>query len=134
MLDQQRALTAYQHVTLVKKKPEVFQKSYGSQALSLPALIRHAGLSQALHFVNARQDSKRDAAQQLLQHLGQHLLGPAPGNENRPDALCSTVREAGMVEYLQLTREALAVLQWYGRFAQSELKVDRTDDDTRRED
>lgn len=122
-LDQQRAVLAYQHIEpLVAQK--AFARKYGAMALKLPILIRTAGLCQALHFVQSRNDTSYT---QFLDHLAEQLTRV---DEKIRDAtsLCDQVRKAELTHYLHLTREATATLQWYARLAQSVLKVDRTAD------
>ena len=70
-LDQQRALLAHKHVSEVKKWPdEKLRKKYGGMVHRLPALVRSAGLSQALHFVSSR---KSDDQKRVLDHLAAQL-------------------------------------------------------------
>jgi CRISPR-associated protein Cmr5 len=137
MLDQKRAAQAYRDVSSLKtaKFSEKETKQYGVMALKLTALIRSAGLCQAVHFVASRV--KKDEADKnkenpyalLLKHLAGQLNRVNSSIENKdPGSLCKIVREAELNEYLHLTREALAVVNWYGRLAQSELKVKLTDD------
>lgn len=125
-LDQTRAQAAFAHVSRVHELPEKERNAYGATALKLPALVRAAGLCQALHFVHSRGGKGTDL---LLDHLGAQL--------NRMDAriqdsksLCERVREAPLVLYLQLTREAVATLGWYARLVQSELNIERTQEDS----
>lgn len=102
----------------VKKEHESEIKLYGSMAHKLPVLVRQAGLAQALAFVEARgQATQVD----LLAHLSLTVDG-------REDGLLIRSREAELNEYIQLTRQALAALTWYKRFAQSVLEVEAGDD------
>lgn len=113
----------------VKKEHETKVKLYGSLAHKLPVLIRQAGLAQALAFVDARG---RDTQKDLLTHLSLTV-------KKSEDGLLTRSREANLGEYVQLTRETLAALTWYKRFAQSVLEVeagedasaDTTDDETK---
>lgn len=116
-LEQQRAATAYQHVQLVTEKKD--RVLYGAMAQKLPALIRNAGLCQALHFVKSRKNSVLD---KLLEHLSSQLHRIDPGITSG-DSLCAQVREADLSHYVWLTREALATITWYGRLARSEWNV-----------
>lgn len=123
-LEQKRASKAYGHVQEVS---EADKDSYGAMVLKLPVLIRTAGLCQALHFLRSRKvDVIRDL---LLQHLAEQLerVEPALANfprEAKAEELLKAVREAGLAQYLWLSREALATVEWYARLAQSELKMD----------
>jgi CRISPR-associated protein Cmr5 len=94
-------------------------QKYGTMALKLPALVRTAGLVQALTFVDARRDA---AQKKLLDHLATSL-----GFQNK-DALLAQARAADLSTYIVLTEQAMAALDWYKRYAQSVLKVKLTDD------
>jgi CRISPR-associated protein Cmr5 len=102
----------------VKREHEPEVKLYGSLAHRLPVLIRQAGLAQALAFVEARG---RTTQMDLLTHLSLTVKGIE-------DALLTRSREAKLSEYVQLTRETLAALTWYKRFAQSVLEVEAGED------
>jgi len=135
MVDQKRAAQAYRDVSSLKtaKFTEKETKQYGVMALKLTALIRSAGLCQAIHFVASRV--KKDEADKnkenpyglLLKHFAGQLKRVNSSIENKDaESLCKVIREAELNEYLLLTREALAVANWYGRLARSELNVDPT--------
>lgn len=123
MLEQERAAKAYEHVARLDLKDQE-KKRYGIMALKLTTLIRSAGLCQAVYFIKSRN---KEPYNLLLKHLALQLQRR---NAKIMDAetLCNEVRQANVQQYLQLTREALAVANWYGRLAQSELKVERTED------
>jgi CRISPR/Cas system CMR-associated protein Cmr5 small subunit len=112
--DQQRAIDAHRHVDGV---PVPQRPKYRSMVFGLPALLRSAGLSQALHFIASRPD---DGQKVLLGHLAEQLAKARGGGAAwRADDLLKKVREAGTEEYLLLTREALLVSAWYRRIVQS---------------
>ncbi|WP_437677259.1 type III-B CRISPR module-associated protein Cmr5 [Sorangium sp. So ce131] len=125
-LDQQRALLAHEHVTAVKAWPdEKRRKKYGGMVHRLPALVRSAGLSQALHFVASR---KADAQTIILDHLAaqlRHIDASIQGGEE----LLHAVRRAKLPKYLTLTREALACVDWYRRLVQGELGIEAGEQD-----
>lgn len=123
MLEQRRAAMAYEHVRALPTNDD-FRKRYGVMALKLTALIRSAGLCQAVHFIASRGKEPYD---QLLKHMAAQLTRVNSGITNH-ETLRAKIREAHMQEYLHLTREALATANWYARLAQSELKVELTDD------
>ena len=132
-LDQTRASAAYQDVSSIERDTKLKdrdKKSYGTLALKLPALIRTAGLCQALHFIHAR--AKGDASKpemHLLSHLATQLHRvDSTIPERDANKLCHRTREANMREYLHLTREAIATAQWYARLSKSILRVDETSD------
>jgi CRISPR/Cas system CMR-associated protein Cmr5 small subunit len=112
-LEQQRAAMAFDHLKAVAEKD---RKVYGAMALKLPALIRGAGLCQALHFVKSR---KKDPLNKLLDHLSGQLTR-VDSKITSMDSLCERARQADVSGYVWLTREALASVTWYGRLARSE--------------
>ena len=115
-LDQQYAASAYEQILPIRKEEEY--RKYGAMAHKLPILIYTAGLVQALEFVNSRG---RPIQQRLLEHLAVTV-----GLENAKN-LRETVTKAQLSEYIRLTRQILAALLWYKRFAQSILDVDVTE-------
>jgi len=115
--DQEYAATIYEQVEGVR---DAERKKYGSMAHTLPVLIRTAGLAQALAFVEARGEQPQRL---LLDHLA-----TAVGAGTRQDLqVRSRTAELGL--YMLLTREVLAALLWYKRFAQSVLHVEAGDDE-----
>jgi CRISPR-associated protein Cmr5 len=94
-------------------------RQYASLALKLPVLIRTSGLAQAVAFVKSRG---KDDGEKLLNHLSRTLE-----LENGTN-LETKIREAGLVEYMHLTRRTLAALLWYKRFAQSVLNATGTEE------
>lgn len=109
--DQERAAKIFEQVSGL---PAGAHKKYGAMAHKLPILVRTAGLAQALEFVNTRSS---DVQQQILDHLAD-VVGVTPRK-----TLLDRSRTADLDEYMWLTREVLAALQWYKRFAQSVLHV-----------
>ena len=112
-LEQQRAALAFEHLKTVAEKD---RKVYGAMALKLPALIRSAGLCQALHFVKSR---RKDPLNKLLDHISGQLTR-VDSSITSMDSLCEQARRADVASYVWLTREALASVTWYGRLARSE--------------
>ena len=107
--DQEYAVDVYERVSNVEEDD---RKRYGAMAHQLPILIRTAGLAQALAFLDSR-DNK--AHKQLLTDLA--------GTVGKSGTLLKSAREAGIGEYMHLTRQVMAALLWYKRFAQSVLDV-----------
>lgn len=101
---------------------------YGTFAHKLPALLRTAGLCQALHFLDARDKAE---AERLLSHLASQLRRIDPEIEPGPGGLLARVRSAPLHAYLRLSREALAVAIWYSRLSRSVLKVEPGADEDR---
>lgn len=128
-LEQVRAAKAFEDVEAFGKKydkgtPE--RKTYGSLALKLPALVRTAGLCQALHFLDSRN---KETAKTLLLHLaGQLQRLDAAIDPKSGDSLLKRVRQAELSDYLRLSRETIAVANWYSRLTRSILKVEPTDE------
>lgn len=128
--DQERAKLAWQHVTTVNDPAtKADKKRYGTVVHGLPALIRNAGLSQALHFVLSRND---DEARRVLAHLADQLagvdaaIGATP--DKRVDAMLKAARESDVGRYLRLTQEALACVTWYKRLVKGVLGVEASED------
>lgn len=124
--DQKLALAVYNCV-LTFDKPELTKsqrKQYGSMAHKLPILIRTAGLSQALAFVEARhrrEPPKPNPPQlQLLRDLEQVLRD---NSLLQGTNLFAVARNAELGEYMRLTQHTLAALLWFKRYAQSVLGV-----------
>jgi CRISPR type III-B/RAMP module-associated protein Cmr5 len=125
-LEQQRAAQAYRHVAAIAEehpKDSKARKQYASMAQKLPALLRSAGLCQALHFLKSRgKDPERSVLGQLLAHLAEQLRR-TDGAIHDGASLCDRVREADLPTYVWMTREALATAEWYARLSQSELEI-----------
>jgi|SRR5579875_2243583 len=126
--DQIYASAAYNHVKRVQGWKEAERNRYGALAHKLPVLIRTAGLVQALTFLDAKAKDEQEKQEkqgqqspnaywQLLTDLAQIM------KKDTKDALLERAREAELTEYTLLTRQALAALLWYKRFAQSLLDV-----------
>lgn len=88
------------------------KQKYGSMAHKLPALIRNAGLAQALAFVSTRTD-----AEKLLDHLEQVVR--TAGALAPDDRLLERSRKAELSEYMLLTQHVLAALLWFKRYVES---------------
>lgn len=115
--EQKYAAQIYEQVKNVKEK----QSEYRSIAEKLPVLIRTAGLTHALHFASSRKDNY--AARRLVGDLAVVL------KHDDLNDLLEASRTAELGEYMQLTQQALAALQWYKRFAQSLLSDETTKTD-----
>ncbi len=129
--DQKLALAVYNCI-LAFDKPGLIQsqrKQYGSMAHKLPILIRTAGLSQALAFVEARhrqQPSKPIPPQlQVLRDLEQVL---SDSTMLKGINLFAVACDAELGEYMRLTQHTLAALLWFKRYAQSVLGVQQGED------
>ncbi len=114
-MEQELAKKAYEQVAQLQPKTPIADE-YGAMANKLPVLIRQAGLVQALAYVQARG---KDGAKRLLEDLAQTLNEGDSAND-----LLERSREANLLEYMHLTRQATIALNWYKRFAQSVLGVE----------
>lgn len=120
-LEQQFAQKIYGQVCKIEPKSQQ-AKEYGSMAHKLPVLIRQAGLVQALAYVAARG---KPGARQLLDDLAVTL---GIEGDDRREQLLARSREAPLIEYMRLSREAIIALTWCKRFAQSVLGVEPTEE------
>lgn len=122
-LDQKRAALAWEHGDAVKQYEPARQKKYASIVYSLPMLVRSAGLSQALHFVQARGDNTQ---REILEHLAAqlHRVDARITNAN---TLLKCVREAPLGAYLQFAQETLACANWYKRYVQGVLNIKQSE-------
>jgi CRISPR-associated protein Cmr5 len=114
--DQQYSDLVRKQVLEIKKKPEY--KKYGAMAHKLPILIRTAGLTQALAFVESRGT---EIQKQLLLDLKATI---EPGDSR---TLLIHAQKSELREYMRLTHQVMAALLWYKRFAQSILGVEASD-------
>lgn len=119
-LEQQRAATAYGHVQDIGQMEQREQKKYASIVHAMPALLRSAGLSQAIHFVASRSDP---AQRILLDHFAVQL-SRVDQDIFSPESLLARVRVAELVDYLRLSQEALFCADWYRRLVQGILKIE----------
>lgn len=117
--NQKHAVQIFDQVDEFREEPETKRNKYGSMAHRLPALIRTAGLAQALAFVAARGT---DEQKRLLDHIAS-VVGLPNGV-----SLLERSRTAELSDYMRLTREVLPALNWYKRFAQSVLGVEVDDE------
>lgn len=118
--EQHRAMLAFSHVNAIKQLDEKRRKKYASMVHTMPALLRSAGLCQAMHFVASRNNGDQRV---LLNHFAEQLRRVVNQISN-PDALLDKVRGANLSAYFRLTHEALAVADWYRRMVQSILKIE----------
>lgn len=118
--NQKFAVAVYQKIENLQREfpDESTRKKYGAMAHKLPVLIRTAGLAQALGFLQAKSSEAMN--ERLLKDLAS-TLGKADENElilhSRGGA------NQSLADYLRLTRDALAALLWFKRFAESVLDV-----------
>src|SRR6266480_672771 len=115
--DQIYAVDVSKKVSAVKINVEEADRNrYGAMAHQLPILIRSAGLAQALAFLESRDPKGH---KQLLIDLAATV--------GQPGTLLQWAREGSIDEYMNLTRQVMAALLWYKRFAQSVLDIKVSD-------
>lgn len=120
--NQQFAALAFEQVSALKNEQrKEFREKYGRLAHRMPFLVRSAGLAQALEFIAARGGTE---GTEILDHLARNLQ-KTDGGTLRQDA-----RRAPLNDYMRLTRDVMAALQWYKRFAQSVLDVEAGEEDS----
>lgn len=113
--DQRYAVDVLKKVELVRQNPQY--KKYGAISHALPILIHTAGLAQALAFVDSRKEA---IFKTFLADLSQTVVGDEA-------LLLKKSREDDLMPYIYLTRQVLAALVWYKRFAQSILQVESSE-------
>jgi CRISPR type III-B/RAMP module-associated protein Cmr5 len=109
--EQQRALTAHKQVDEV---PNNHWDEYRTATLKAQALIRNAGLCQALHYLQNKD--KEDGSKRLVADLQTHLK---EGRIFKGNDLLTEVRNAKLPAYLLATREALQCLTWQCRMVEA---------------
>lgn len=120
-LEQVFAKKIYEQVDEYHNNPlKADKEKYESMAHKLPILVRTAGLTQALAFVDSR---KEEPFRDLLEHLAQVVA------ECDREQLLEQSRNAELQEYIYLTRKTMLALKWYKRFAQSVLEDEATEAD-----
>lgn len=107
--EQQRALMAHKQAAQV---PDQHWEKYRTATLKAQALIRNAGLCQALHFLQ----NKDEGAKLLVADLQAHLK---EGRTLQGVDILSEVRSAELPTYLSATREALQCLTWQCRMVEA---------------
>src|SRR5438067_4491061 len=117
--DQIYATSIYKRVLAISeefKKGDPDRNRYGAMAHQLPILIRTAGLAQALAFLQSRDTEGH-----------RRLLADLAATVGQPGQLLEKARGVGISDYILLTRQVMAALLWYKRFAQSVLDIKATD-------
>ena len=105
--EQQMAQAAFERV---QGRSSGFEE-YSSFALAFPALVHSCGLAQALAFAQAK--GRADYLSDLENVLGEDV------GENGGGDLCTRSRQAELMEYMRLSRRALAASSWIKRYCQA---------------
>ncbi|QDT15049.1 type III-B CRISPR module-associated protein Cmr5 [Alienimonas californiensis] len=145
-VDRRRAAFAWERIAEVRDQPDDVKKRYRGQSRSAGALIQRNGLGQAFAFWASKgfsdqkpAEGKKEFADVLLyRHLGGWIVGELTGRGN----LLTTAQQLAGVdpdggpldplawlmapgrttpEAVRATGEALALLHWLRRFADSQL-------------
>ena len=110
---QQVATGAFAQVTSVKKQSDTMQKDYRTVALSFPAMVLQAGLTQAIGFLMAKNEKHH---QLYLEHIAFLVIG-----NDQYDVLHRKVIDSDVGVYQQLTRQTLDAASWLKRYTQAQL-------------
>lgn len=128
-LDQRRARHAWSAIEKILKNKDNVRQEYAMEVKRLPVRIQTAGLGQALGFLYAKSDGKRnaDAKSLLLKDLAEWLLDERRLTDRRTEysdrsAILQAIIDNNAEFLRRATGEALIYLQWLGRFAEAELK------------
>jgi len=119
--EQRYAADIFEQLSELAPQSEEKRKKYGSMAHKLPVLIRVAGLTQALHFLDSRGDRDQKL---LLRHLALTLGYVDEEKLKAEEQLLESSRTSQLSAYMRLTQQTMGALQWYKRFAQSVLRVE----------
>jgi CRISPR/Cas system CMR-associated protein Cmr5 small subunit len=125
--EQRYAADVYERLTTFLRDPKTDKetcKKYRSIVLSAPALIRNAGLAQALVFLATREATQS----RLVDDLAAIVLGQdKQGKPATADALLKQSRggpSSTLTEYMLLTRQTLDALLWLRRYVQHHIAND----------
>ncbi len=104
--EQERAKLAHAQVRAIAQKDAKAQQKYRTITRKAQALIRTAGLCQALHFIDSKDDYKALNAH-LQDHLAKHM--------GLQGDILDRARACELSDYLAVTREVLSCLTWQCR-------------------
>jgi len=88
------------------------KQDYLQLARSFPSLVHSCGLVEAVAFVTAKEEQ---TGRDYLSHLREVMM--------RNGDLAKDSREAGLLEYQRLSRDAIESATWLKRYAETLLKV-----------
>jgi CRISPR-associated protein Cmr5 len=115
------AQKAYEDVSgVLARNPgrdDPYNKKYATMAHRLPILIQTAGLTQALAFTHAKSQNVA-AWDEYLDHVATAV------ERANGEALFLESQRASLPDYILLTKQVMAAIVWYKRFAESILKID----------
>ncbi len=127
LIEQERGLCAWRHVTEAKERLGEKQKEYRSLARGLNAMIQMNGLGQTLAFLKAKGKEGQNGQATQTPHglLYQHLsswVGEQMGTRGKSLLDWIVDAETSREEYRRATVECMAFGIWLRRFAEAELK------------
>ncbi|GIV09206.1 MAG: hypothetical protein KatS3mg019_1297 [Fimbriimonadales bacterium] len=106
---------------------EQAKQIYGSLCHDFPILVRTCGLCQAIAFsadkAQSDDQTRAQAHQWLLQHVGKILGVETKGKGGKDDPLLTRVLQADALLYMLYTRQILHAWVYFKRFAVSILGV-----------
>lgn len=117
-IEQERANYAWQCINGVKDKP--FAGEYRTIVIKMPSLILTNGLGQALAYLRSKPE--RQHFKSFYEDLSGWLKRELRISS---DLLEWIVNQANSQEYRLATAKALALLQWFQRFAEAVLPKGR---------
>lgn len=120
--EQARAQRVYLQILEVNKNREI-RENYGIICLNFPAYVHQCGLCQAVAFLQSKADAqnsspRKQAYHRFLEDLSQSALKMS-GNQ-----FAEHVRKANLIDYQKISREVMALTNWYKRYAEAVLKVE----------
>lgn len=115
---QRWAQRAYDAVQARRKQPEKEREKYLSFARAFPTLLHTCGLAQATAYAAAKKEQHAE----VLADLAGVLDCAGANQEARCDQLLADARTKPVIEYLRLSREALAAAGWLKRYAEALLE------------
>lgn len=109
---QERAARA---IKIVAKKQTIEKDDpYRSFALSFPALLHNCGLVQSIAFASAKTGGKiGESGSVYLEDLANVM------NLDSAETLEKLSREAGIIEYMRLSAEAISCAGWLKRYVEA---------------
>lgn len=126
--EQARAQQVYQQIIAINQDLAI-RENYGIICLNFPAYVHQCGLCQAVAFLQSKANSdptahpRKRAYHRFLQDLSHSAM------QTTIEQFTQSVRKAPLIEYQRLTREVMALANWYKRYAEAVLKVEPGQED-----
>lgn len=122
-LEQKRAKYAWDSINKVKSMDEKTQEKYTSYVKKAPAQIVANGLGNTLAFFKSKSE---EAYQHLSNHITNWFKELRGEDKDLLDWIIS--EKTSSIEVFRETKEILALLNWLKRFAESELKGEKSEE------